>query len=196
MLHHCRGPLDGFFTVRAVSCQALFSRSQDRFSPESQFQLAILTCNVSHLSLPQLSGIRVTALSTSRPTETTDKEARPRMNPLSAMVTSKSAKRKRDPPKPGGRGEPDSRPAQRLRRASDSHLPRADAIKHALLVQYYPSIKTLREYALSKLPESSRLRRKKVAAVGLAVGPPGKVLTDRERAMGHLLDTTLVTFHK
>lgn len=38
-------------------------------------------------------------------------------------------------------------------------------VKQALLSQYYPKVLTLREYLLSKLPASSKIRRKKISAV-------------------------------
>jgi telomerase reverse transcriptase len=38
-------------------------------------------------------------------------------------------------------------------------------VKQALLSQYYPMVLTLREYLLSKLPASSKVRRKKISAV-------------------------------
>jgi telomerase reverse transcriptase len=38
-------------------------------------------------------------------------------------------------------------------------------VKQALLSQYYPEVLTLRKYLLSKLPASSKVRRKKISAV-------------------------------
>jgi telomerase reverse transcriptase len=37
-------------------------------------------------------------------------------------------------------------------------------VKQALLSQYYPKVLTLRDYLLSKLPASSKVRRKKISA--------------------------------
>ncbi|KAH6650717.1 hypothetical protein F5144DRAFT_57723 [Chaetomium tenue] len=65
-------------------------------------------------------------------------------------------------------------------------------IKHALLAQYYPEIQTLRQYALSELPSSSRIRRKKIGSVGLGHLSPDKTPTEDELALGELLDTTIV----
>jgi telomerase reverse transcriptase len=50
----------------------------------------------------------------------------------------------------------------------------------------------LRQYALSKLPPSSRIRRRKIASVGLAKTPPEKAATEDELAVGELLDSTIV----
>jgi telomerase reverse transcriptase len=50
----------------------------------------------------------------------------------------------------------------------------------------------LRQYALSKLPASSRIRRRKIASVGRAKTPPEKAATEDELAVGELLDSTIV----
>jgi telomerase reverse transcriptase len=42
-------------------------------------------------------------------------------------------------------------------------------VKQALLSQYYPKVLSLREYLLSKLPASSKVRRKKISAVKLRI---------------------------
>ncbi|EAQ93265.1 hypothetical protein CHGG_01500 [Chaetomium globosum CBS 148.51] len=65
-------------------------------------------------------------------------------------------------------------------------------IKHALLAQYYPEIQTLRQYALSELPSSSRIRRKKIGSVGLGHLSPNETPTEDELVLGELLDTTIV----
>lgn len=65
--------------------------------------------------------------------------------------------------------------------------------KHAVLSQLYPNVQRLRDYVLSKLPRSSRLRRKKVAAVGRpSAGDNEKLASDVEQALAKLLDSTLV----
>jgi len=90
-----------------------------------------------------------------------------------------------------GCGSSADRPAKRLHRGQEPR--NADAIvKHALLAQYYPETRTLRQYALSKLPASSRIRRRKIASVGLAKSPADKAPTEDELALGALLDSTLV----
>lgn len=63
-------------------------------------------------------------------------------------------------------------------------------VRRDLLEQCYPRVQTLRQYLLAKLPGSSRLRRKKIAAIGQS---------DRrelETRLAHLLDTTLVCASK
>lgn len=95
--------------------------------------------------------------------------------------------------------------------------PKPNPITQTLLSIYYPQTLTLRQYALSKLPKSSRIRRKKISQVGLSSSSPvsasaptpGSVpenpsgaahqrqrqrqhQQELEQALGHLLDTTLV----
>ncbi len=87
---------------------------------------------------------------------------------------------------------PLSRPLKRLKPASQHGLGSDGPVKHTLLAQYYSSVQTLREYLLAKLPASSRIRRKKIASVGLVSSSAGTTCTDAEVALGHILDTTLV----
>ncbi|KAI1134530.1 hypothetical protein F5Y05DRAFT_208243 [Hypoxylon sp. FL0543] len=63
--------------------------------------------------------------------------------------------------------------------------------QHVVLHQFYSQVLTLRNYVLSKLPATSRLRRKKVAAIGMIKNHPG-FPSDVERSLGILLDSTLV----
>ncbi|KAI0600248.1 hypothetical protein F4775DRAFT_77264 [Biscogniauxia sp. FL1348] len=65
-------------------------------------------------------------------------------------------------------------------------------VRHAVLNQFYPNVLTLRNYAISKLPASSRVRRRKIAAVGVVTKSPGPPPSEVERSLGALLDTTLV----
>lgn len=64
---------------------------------------------------------------------------------------------------------------------------------HLVLSQYFPCLKTLREHLLSSLPSTSRIRRRKIAAIGDRVdekdGAANKTL---EAALAHLLDSTIV----
>lgn len=85
------------------------------------------------------------------------------------------------------------RPAKHVKHEPGS---RDALVKHALLAQYYSEIKTLRQYALSKLPPSSRLRRKKLASVGLPHPPLEEPLSEAELTLGHLLDSTLVAYRQ
>ncbi|GKT48289.1 uncharacterized protein ColSpa_08470 [Colletotrichum spaethianum] len=68
-------------------------------------------------------------------------------------------------------------------------------VKHSVLQQYYDTVQTLREYLLSKLPGSSRLRRKKIASLGKDEIQPSKEGHDLILELSLLLDTTLVCTH-
>lgn len=100
-----------------------------------------------------------------------------------------SRKRARSPDAEPGRGNPAHRPGKYARGADE---PCGRPVKHALLAQYYSDAQTLRQYALSKLPASSRIRRRKIASVGCAKTPPEKAATEDELAVGELLDSTIV----
>jgi len=60
-------------------------------------------------------------------------------------------------------------------------------VKHAVLAQYYPQVYTLREYLLSKLPATSKARRKKIVSVGKK--PQSDGTTD---GLASFLDSTLI----
>lgn len=118
-------------------------------------------------------------------------------NPAAALEsfakTTKKTKKRRNPPSGGTHaGQP---PPKRPKTApSSGPLQVPNAVKHAVLAQYYPTTLPLRQYLLDNLPASSRLRRRKIAAVG------SESSTDREpdgiRAqLARLLDTTLVGLH-
>lgn len=81
---------------------------------------------------------------------------------------------------------------QRKTGPGDDILQPPDAVKHALLSQYYPTTPTLRQYVLDSLPASSRLRRRKIAAVGIAEEGDQHGLREQ---LATLLDTTLVGIH-
>ena len=83
----------------------------------------------------------------------------------------------------------DLAPVKRPKRDHGGLVNRAnEAVTHPVLSQYYASVSTLREYVLSRLPSTSRIRRNKVRRVGRGPGP----LTERETRLSHLLDTTWV----
>ncbi|KXX74891.1 Telomerase reverse transcriptase [Madurella mycetomatis] len=86
-------------------------------------------------------------------------------------------------------GDRSSRPAKHVKRANAAC---DTTIGHTLLTQYYSEIQTLRQYVISKLPASSRLRRKKITSVGRGASPPNQSHTEEERAIGELLDSTIV----
>ncbi|KAI8632108.1 hypothetical protein F5Y19DRAFT_386193 [Xylariaceae sp. FL1651] len=68
--------------------------------------------------------------------------------------------------------------------------------QHPVLSQFYSQVQRLRDYVISQLPASSRIRRRKVAAVGIVSKSPTTPLSDVERSLGVLLDTTLVGLSK
>ena len=83
----------------------------------------------------------------------------------------------------------DAAPAKRPRCEPNTNASRRrGTVSHSLLAQYFPVVLTLREYALSRLPSTSRIRRKKISRVGRGQGP----LSETETRLSHLLDTTLV----
>lgn len=75
--------------------------------------------------------------------------------------------------------------------ASSNHSPgsskRYTPVKKDVLQQHYPLVCTLREYVLSQLPDTSRIRRKKIAALG-----SGTDASEVETQLSRLLDTALV----
>ncbi|KAH8905114.1 hypothetical protein BR93DRAFT_765809 [Coniochaeta sp. PMI_546] len=100
-------------------------------------------------------------------------------------------KRKRDSEQPSGDASligQSSKTAKKARKSSD------DSLSHPLLSQLYPHLQTLREYVLSRLPASSRLRRKKIASVGLQSNTSGTSLPKVELDLARLLDTTVVAY--
>ncbi|KAI6350784.1 hypothetical protein MCOR25_010392 [Pyricularia grisea] len=71
--------------------------------------------------------------------------------------------------------------------------PRPAEVTHLVLSQYFPCLQTLREHLLSSLPSSSRIRRRKIAAIGDRVdGKDGAADKTLEAAVAHLLDSTIV----
>jgi telomerase reverse transcriptase len=65
-----------------------------------------------------------------------------------------------------------SRPNHRLagnqkhQQISDPSNSKGSVVKEALLAQFYPQVLSLREFLISKLPPSSKVRRKKILSVG------------------------------
>lgn len=90
------------------------------------------------------------------------------------------------------------RPTKQRKTGPSNTLQSSDAVKHALLSQYYPTLLTLRQYVLVNLPASSRIRRRKIAAIGtehLNAGRAGNNLDSNRAELARLLDTTLVGLH-
>ena len=64
---------------------------------------------------------------------------------------------------------------------------------HPVLRRLYPQVLTLRHHLLSKLPKSSKNRRRRISQLGLTSPAQDDAATcDVDTALGHLLDLTLV----
>jgi hypothetical protein len=61
-------------------------------------------------------------------------------------------------------------------------------VQHAVLAQYYPQVLSLREYLLSKLPPTSKTRRKKISSVGKKARPNAQ----NDEVFATFLDRTLI----
>ncbi|KAK9770635.1 putative Telomerase reverse transcriptase [Seiridium cardinale] len=64
-------------------------------------------------------------------------------------------------------------------------------VQHEVLSQYFSEVVTLRTYVLSELPATSRIRRKKIASIGVQK-PEIIEISAVEQSVGILLDTVLV----
>ncbi|KAK8140264.1 hypothetical protein PG984_000330 [Apiospora sp. TS-2023a] len=76
-------------------------------------------------------------------------------------------------------------------KGSDEPVP-LTPVQHAVLDQYYPQLLTLRDYVLLKLPATSRIRRRKITSTGSSSAVSNGQITEIERVVGQVLDTTLV----
>lgn len=70
-----------------------------------------------------------------------------------------------------------------------SSLQASKSSRHAVLNQAYPQVLSLREFILSRLPSTSRIRKRKIAAVGTSTPPP---ISPLERSLAALLDDSRV----
>lgn len=112
----------------------------------------------------------------------------------------KKKRRRENIPTAAGGFSDGPRPTKKTKTGPSESLQSPDAVKHALLAQYYPTTLTLRQYVLDNLPASSRIRRRKIAAVGsehaVGVERAQRVPDAEARAqLATLLDTTLVGLH-
>lgn len=119
----------------------------------------------------------------------------------------RTRKRKREPGQDTPSGVSCSgRPVKQPRKGNAGNLQPPGVVKHALLAQYYPTILTLRQYVLASLPASSKIRRKKISAVGQTdqaaaedahpgVQESAKDPDHVRTSLARLLDTTIVTAH-
>ncbi|KAK1782090.1 Telomerase ribonucleoprotein complex RNA binding domain-containing protein [Copromyces sp. CBS 386.78] len=109
------------------------------------------------------------------------------------------------PPKRPKRQEPVTINAPQHPQRPPESSSNPNPITQTLLSIYYPQTLTLRQYALSKLPKSSKIRRRKISQVGLfsssssssptlgaASEKSSAAARELEQALGYLLDTTLV----
>ncbi|KAJ0324405.1 hypothetical protein Brms1b_001170 [Colletotrichum noveboracense] len=93
---------------------------------------------------------------------------------------------------PKRKAEPQQRPAEGRSDFKRLKAGRAqNAVRQSVLLQYYDNAQNLREYLLSRLPSSSRLRRKKIASIGLSRTSLAKEALPAEADLSKLLDSTL-----
>lgn len=64
-------------------------------------------------------------------------------------------------------------------------------VKYALLTLYYPQVLTLREYLLSQLPQSSKVRRRKILSIGRD-HQQQNLGNDKDSEVALTLDQTLI----
>lgn len=119
----------------------------------------------------------------------------------------RTRKRKSEPAQDAPSGVSCSgRPVKQPRKGNVGNLQPPDVVKHALLAQYYPNLLTLRQYVLASLPASSKIRRKKISALGktgqAAAGDAHPAVHEAEKdhdniraPLARLLDTTIVATH-
>ncbi|KAI8219574.1 Telomerase reverse transcriptase [Colletotrichum sp. SAR 10_77] len=93
---------------------------------------------------------------------------------------------------PKRKAEPQQQPAEGRSGSKRLKADRAqNGVRQSVLLQYYDNVQNLREYLLSRLPSSSRLRRKKIASIGLSRTSLAKEALPAEADLSKLLDSTL-----
>lgn len=65
-------------------------------------------------------------------------------------------------------------------------------VKYALLALYYPEVVTLREYLLSKLPATSKVRRRRIVSIGREHQNPSPQHRNDDLDLAVALDQTLI----
>ena len=85
-----------------------------------------------------------------------------------------------------GKGDENDQKRQKLK---GNTFVKEPVVKRALLAQYYCPVLTLREYLLSKLPSTSKVRRKKIRSCGCK---SQRGVGEDERELSSFLDQTLV----
>lgn len=68
-----------------------------------------------------------------------------------------------------------------------SPVVRTDYPTHPVISQYYREVLTLRQYLLRQLPGSSKLRRRRIASLGVS-----KATDPHDESLAGLLDSTLI----
>jgi telomerase reverse transcriptase len=96
-----------------------------------------------------------------------------------------AGKRKRKRPNHAIEGD------QKRRKIAEDSSKKDAVVKQAVLAQFYPQVFSLREYLLSKLPSSSKIRRKKILLVGKKPDAG-----DADRKLSAFLDGTLIGVSK
>lgn len=88
------------------------------------------------------------------------------------------------------RGRPPKRAQQGAGQSGEATPATGD---HPVLRRIYPDVSSLRHYLLSRLPASSKNRRRKISQLGLPAHDGDATATrDVDRELGRLLDSTLV----
>jgi hypothetical protein len=96
-----------------------------------------------------------------------------------------AGKRKRHRPGPGSQGD-----AKRQKVATSLNGGSQDpVVKNAVLAQYYLRVLSLREYLLSKLPPTSKIRRKKIFTFGRKAG---QETSGPDQSLANALDQILI----
>ena len=73
-------------------------------------------------------------------------------------------------------------------RTSGIFKSKESVVKDAVLAQYYPKVTSLREYLVSKLPPTSKLRKKKI----LSLGKSHTSNLEGDNAFSKFLDQTII----
>jgi telomerase reverse transcriptase len=79
---------------------------------------------------------------------------------------------------------------QERQKISETSNSKEAVVKEALLTQFYPRVSSLREFLMSKLPPSSKVRRKKILSVGKNTD------SGADQKLSKFLDQTLVGVSK
>jgi hypothetical protein len=85
------------------------------------------------------------------------------------------------------------KPPKRARGAVDQSPSATTAdVEHPVLSRLYPHVTSLRQYLLSRLPTSSKSRRRKLGQLGLQHGQDATTAREIDVKLGNLLDSVVV----